>query len=78
MWSDAASDPARCDGSGVAAGPAAALADGYPHGRALCPWCARFVALDPSGRLEPHDASDESEPDAEIARRREWMNLHGW
>lgn len=55
---------------------AATLPDGYPDGRALCPHCLRLVALD-DGRLEPHDASDEAEPDTEIARRREWMNQLG-
>ncbi|WP_284530318.1 hypothetical protein [Microbacterium sp. T2.11-28] len=78
MWSDLGSDPARCDGSGSPAVPAAPRADGYPHGRALCERCQRFVVLDEAGRLEPHDASDAGEPDDEIARRREWLNEHGW
>ncbi len=76
MWADPASDPLRCPGSGEPAVAAATLPDGYPDGRALCPHCLRLVALD-DGRLEPHDASDEAEPDTEIARRREWMNQLG-
>lgn len=78
MWSDAGSDPARCAGSGEPGVPAAVLADGYPDGRALCAQCQRFVTLDDAGRLVPHEASDAREPDAEVARRRQWLNEHGW
>jgi hypothetical protein len=78
MWSDTGSDPVRCDGSGEPGTPAARLADGYPDGRALCDRCLRLVALDAEGRLEPHAASDEDEDDAEVARRRGWLNTHGW
>jgi|GEM_PF-119375 len=78
LWSDAGSDPARCAGSGQPGEPAATLPDGYPDGRALCPRCQRFVTLDGDGHLAPHDASDDGESDAEIARRRAWLNTHGW
>ena len=39
MWSDREADPPRCEGSGTDASPAAPLADGFPHGDALCPVC---------------------------------------
>jgi hypothetical protein len=78
MWTDAAADPARCPGSGEHGTPAAALADGFPDGRTLCPVCQRFVELDVDGRLVPHDTSDDSETDAEIRGRREWFNTYGW
>lgn len=78
LWGDAGSDPPRCAGSGEPGEPAAALPDGYPDGRALCQKCQRFVTLDEHGRLVPHDASDEGESDAEVSRRREWLNAHGW
>ena len=77
MWADAAADAPRCPASGEQAEPAAPLADGYPDGRALCPACVRFVPLDETGRLQPHDTS-EDETDAEARRRREWFNVHGW
>lgn len=75
MWTDAAADPARCPGSGLPAQPAEALADGYPHGRALCETCLRFVPLE-DGLLVTHDASDTGESDLEVERRREWFNTH--
>lgn len=78
LWSDVQSDPPRCEGSGEPGEPAAPLPDGYPGGRALCPRCQRFVPLDGAGRLAPHDASDEGESDAEVSRRRAWLNAHGW
>ena len=51
MWADAAADPAHCPGSGEPGTPAAPLADGFPDGRAMCPVCHRFVALDADARL---------------------------
>ena len=77
MWTDAAADPAGCPGSGRPGEPAAPLDDGWPHGRALCPVCHRFVPL-AGGLLAEHTTSDEGEPDAEASRRREWLNTHGW
>lgn len=78
LWSDASADPPRCPGSGEPAEPAAELPDGFPHGRAACPHCQRFIALDGSGRLVEHDTTDPAESDTEIASRREWFNTHGW
>ena len=78
MWADAAADPAHCPGSGEPGTPAAPLADGFPNGRAMCPVCHRFVALDADARLVPHDTTDENETDAETQRRQEWFNVHGW
>lgn len=78
MWTDAGADALRCLGSGESGEPAAALADGYPDGRALCPVCLRFVPLDDAGRLVEHDTTDETETDAEARRRGEWFNAHGW
>ncbi|MFI8633291.1 hypothetical protein ACIGEP_11900 [Microbacterium sp. NPDC077663] len=77
MWTDAAADPARCAGSGEPGEPAAALSDGWPHGRALCLVCHRFIPLE-DGVLAEHDTSDRDESDAETAHRREWLNTHGW
>jgi len=77
LWTDLGADPALCSGSGAPGEPAATLADGFPFGRALCPVCLRFIALDDAGRLIAHDTSDESEADAE-PRRHEWFNTHGW
>ncbi|MGN8553699.1 UNVERIFIED_CONTAM: hypothetical protein OHV15_14050 [Microbacterium sp. SLM126] len=76
MWADAASDPARCPGSGAAAAPAAPSADGYPHGRGLCAHCLRFVPLD-DGHLVAHETSDPGESADEAARRRDWFNTAG-
>ncbi len=78
MWTDAGADAPRCAGSGTRGEPAATLPDGYPHGRALCEVCLRFVPLDRAGRLDTHDTADPSETDAEAARRREWFNTRGW
>ncbi|QGU28887.1 hypothetical protein [Microbacterium oryzae] len=78
MWSDLTADAAGCPGTGERGTPAPPLDDGYPHGRALCPTCGRFIELDPRGRLLPHDTSDAGESDAEVAHRREWFNGHGW
>ena len=77
MWTDAGADDPRCPGSGTPAVAATPLADGYPHGRALCPKCLRFVELR-DGELVPHDTSDPAETDDEAAHRAEWLNTHGW
>ncbi len=76
MWTDASADPLRCAGSGRPAEPAALSPDGYPHGRALCDVCLRFVPLQ-DGRLVEHDTSDPGEPAAEAQRRRDWFNAAG-
>lgn len=78
LWSDVSADPPRCPGSGTPGLPAATLPDGFPEGRAACDRCQRFVALDAEGRLVDHDTTDPAETDDEIARRREWFNVHGW
>ncbi len=78
MWTDDGADPIHCPGSGEPGEPAQALADGWPEGRAACPRCQRFVALDADGRLVEHDTSDPDEPDDEIAHRRAWFNANGW
>lgn len=77
MWTDAGADGPRCPGSGTPALPATPLADGYPDGRALCPTCLRFVALE-GGVLVAHDTSDPDETTGEATRRAEWLNTHGW
>ncbi|WES65112.1 hypothetical protein P0L94_03330 [Microbacter sp. GSS18] len=78
MWTDAGADPARCPGSGASGAPAAPLADGWPHGRALCGVCHRFVELDAGGAVTEHDTFDPGEPADADARRREWLNTFGW
>lgn len=78
MWTDAGADPARCPGSGTPGSPAAPLADGWPHGRALCGVCHRFIELDEHGGLDEHDTFDVRETARETARRREWLNRTGW
>ncbi len=78
MWTDAAADAARCPGSGIEGSAAAPLANGFPHGRALCPRCLRFVGLDADGRLIEHETTDADESDDELRQRQEWINLHGW
>lgn len=75
LWTDVAADPAHCPGSAEHGEPAPALPDGYPGGRALCPRCLGFVALDADGRLASHDTS---EADADTRRRAEWFNTFGW
>ena len=77
MWSDGDSDPERCAGSGEPGERAEVLADGYPHGRALCRACLRFVPLT-GGRLDDHETSDAGESDEEVRRRHEWFNTVGW
>lgn len=76
MWMDAAADPPRCPGSGTVAHAAPRAADGYPHGRGLCPVCLRFLLLE-DGRLTEHETSDPDETEEEAARRREWFNTSG-
>jgi hypothetical protein len=78
MWTDAAADAPRCPGSGAPGAPAAVLPGGYPHGRALCPQCLRFVPLDDQDRLSEHDTTDAGESRDEARSRREWLNTHGW
>ncbi|MFE7845201.1 hypothetical protein ACFUTX_08420 [Microbacterium sp. NPDC057407] len=77
MWTDAAADPPRCPGSGAPGHAAAPLPDGFPHGRALCRRCLRFVPLDTAGNLVEHETSDPKESDIEAERRREWFNTAG-
>lgn len=76
MWTDAGADPAHCPGSGSPAEPAEPLPNGFPHGRALCPVCHRFVALD-DGALVDHDTWDPGDQQ-DAADAREWLNTHGW
>ncbi len=76
MWSDAEADPLACPGGGSAARPARALPDGFPFGRALCPECTGFVAVE-SGRLASHDAYRAGDP-IEDERRADWFNNVGW
>jgi hypothetical protein len=78
MWNDTTADPPRCAGSGEHATPARTLPGGFPHGRALCARCLRFIDLDADGRLVEHDTTDAAETDADAARAREWFNTHGW
>ncbi|MFJ6654277.1 hypothetical protein ACIQLJ_15915 [Microbacterium sp. NPDC091313] len=77
MWSDRDADDAHCPGSGTAAEPAARAADGYPHGRALCPVCWGFVVLH-DGALGEHDSWRGEATREETERRRAWLNAHGW
>ena len=78
LWSDLQADPARCAGSREPGSAAPRLADGFPDGRALCDVCGRFVELDADGLRVEHDTTDPDESDAELLRRREWFNSHGW
>ncbi|MET2012375.1 hypothetical protein ABXJ56_12535 [Microbacterium chocolatum] len=75
LWSEVGADPARCAGSGARARAADALDDGWPHGRALCRRCLRFIPL-VEGTLVVHETGGDS---AEEHRRvAEWFNTHGW
>ncbi|GAA1992800.1 hypothetical protein [Microbacterium pumilum] len=78
MWSDREADPALCPASGMPAVAAAESADGFPHGRALCPTCLAFVRLTDDGRLWNHDSFRGTRSEAESAQRAEWFNSHGW
>lgn len=73
MWTDAGADAAHCPGSASPGFPAPTLANGFPHGRALCETCLAFVLLDEHGVLMAHDTAAPPEPDAT-----EWFNTHGW
>lgn len=76
MWSDREADAPFCPGSGVPADPAPRLADGFPHGAALCEACWGFVILE-DGALAPHDAFRGAADAAEADRRGAWFNAHG-
>jgi hypothetical protein len=78
MWSERTADPAQCPGSGDPASPAPELADGFPHGWALCPTCLAFVRLTDDGRLWNHDSFRGARTDAEQLQRADWFNAHGW
>lgn len=77
MWSDVEADPAACPGGGSAAQPAPLLPNGFPAGRALCPVCSDFVALD-NGAVVPHDTFRGAVDGAEAANRAAWFNTVGW
>lgn len=77
MWSDREADAPLCSGSGAPATPAPRLADGFPHGTALCEACWGFVPLD-DGLLAPHDAFRGADDAEEVGRRSVWFNTHGW
>jgi hypothetical protein len=77
LWQDADADAPACPGSGEPAAAAETLPDGFPHGRALCPVCLGFFALD-GGLLVPHDRWTGQTTDADAADRREWFNTIGW
>lgn len=76
MWTDASADLPRCVASGEQATAAEPLADGWPHGRALCRHCLRFIPLS-EGRLVEHEISSDADDD-EQPRRSQWFNDHGW
>lgn len=77
MWSDREADAPRCEGSGRAGASAPLLADGFPHGAALCEACWAFVALE-EGALASHDAFRGASDATDARRRAEWFNVHGW
>lgn len=77
MWSDREADAPLCPGSRAPATPAPRLADGFPHGTALCEACWGFVPLD-DGLLAPHDAFRGADDVEEAGRRSVWFNTHGW
>ncbi|AZC15270.1 hypothetical protein [Microbacterium sp. ABRD28] len=77
MWSDAAADPPWCGGSGTRTSAAPSLPGGFPHGRAVCPVCWGFVALE-DGVLEDHDAFAGPVDDRDAADRAAWFNTYGW
>jgi len=78
MWSDLQADPPACAGAGRRVEPAPTLDDGYPDGRALCPVCWAFVALDADAGLVEHDSWRGDDTRAEGDRRRAWFNAFGW
>lgn len=73
LWADAGADAPRCLGSGAPGSPA----PDRPDEAALCTVCLRFVDLR-DGALVEHDSVDLAETTDAAARRREWMNTHGW
>lgn len=77
LWSEVSADPPLCGESGATGSPAATLADGYPHGRALCGVCFAFVPLD-GDTLAEHNSWRGDATREESDRRRAWMNTHGW
>lgn len=77
MWSDRQADAAACPGAGTAAEPAAALPNGFPHGRGLCPVCWGFVPV-ADGALVAHDAFRGAADETEAADRAAWFNASGW
>lgn len=76
MWTDAGADAPRCPGSGSAGTPAPVLANGFPGGRALCPACLGFAAVD-DGHLVEHDTWSAAS-DSEASERADWFNTFGW
>ena len=78
MWREIDADPPACPSAGDPAVAARTLADGYPHGRALCPVCGRFVRLRRDGTLPVHRSWRGDRTRAEAERRREWFNAIGW
>ena len=77
MWTDAAADDPRCPGCGSLGRAVPTLASGFPGGRAVCPDCLGFVALDPDERLVAHDTWSAAS-DHEAVERAEWFNTYGW
>lgn len=77
LWSDAQADPPECAAAGSAAKPAATLPDKFPGGRALCPVCWAFVAIE-DGVLVAHEMWRGDASRQEADQRREWFNAHGW
>jgi len=77
MWTDAGADDPRCPGSGSLGRAVPTLASGFPGGRAVCPDCLGFVALDPDERLVAHDTWSAAS-DHEAVERAEWFNTYGW
>lgn len=77
MWSDLQADAAACPGTGAAAPRAAVLADGFPHGDALCTSCWGFVPRE-DGLIAPHDAFRGAVDAADAAHRAAWFNAFGW
>ena len=78
MWSDREADPPGCPGSATPGAPAPLLADGFPHGRALCPVCLDFVAVTDAGALVAHDTFRGASSPEEARGRADWFNAFGW
>lgn len=77
MWSNAQADAPRCSGSGRRASAAPSLPGGFPNGKAVCPVCWGFVALE-GGALCDHDAYTRPADDDDAADRAAWFNAYGW